>query len=534
MTSAAMVTVPTERGGWWHNYVCPIHGGELIHEGLLEGRFPDGGVSCVHGCRVDSPEVRGAWTVLAHQACARQILILARSSSSVSQNRALAMLLDYNRLYVSLGTDAHEGAQSWMLRGRLFQQALTEAIWAVTVGQAARALAMSKVDGLADLLPLLKGVVDAARSARAILVGEGKFHSNYTAWLNAAGAVCSSAVAQIQHTSADRSWLTDESGVYEHVLASTHLDGWEWEGSTYYHAFVLRAYLLALRHSGYRDMPATVHARISAMASVFATIKTSGGLVPALHDSPYERSDTAAEYAEVQSLVEEFGLTGAPNDAVVRVFPDAGHAVLKGFGIHAIVDFGPHGGPHGHRDKLSLYLYGARTPWQPDPGQVPYGHRAMRAYYASTAAHPTFTVDGKDQAECAGRLISAEPDEITVAVYEAYPGVTATRRVSLRDGCLVDELTVRCDRPSVVTVHLRPDVPLVARAQGNARTTEWIGGQRLHGEHTVRGAPACFLVRPGRAPADDPNRTRVHIDWTSEPTADVTFRSVYRVVGGEL
>ena len=31
-------------------------------------------------------------------------------------------------------------AAGWMLRGRLFQQALTEAIWAVTIGRAARLL----------------------------------------------------------------------------------------------------------------------------------------------------------------------------------------------------------------------------------------------------------------------------------------------------------------------------------------------------------------------------------------------------------
>jgi hypothetical protein len=137
-------------------------------------------------------------------------------------------------------------------------------------------------------------------------------------------------------------------------------------------------------------------------------------------------------------------------------------------------------------------------------------------------------VDGLDQAECAGELVSAGPDEVTVACGRAYDGVSAVRRVALApDGTLHDELTVTADRPRRIAAHLRPDVPLTVHTapDGTVRTS-WDAG--LHGTHTASVA-ARFVARPGPGPADDPQRTRTHVDWVAEHATAVTFRSTYRV-----
>ena len=497
------VVLPAEQGGWWHHYVCPAHGVELEHVGLLTGEFPSGGAPCAHGCRVDTPEVRGAWTVLAHQACARAILAAAAGGPD-ERAAAVELLREYADRYTALGTAGHNGAAGWMLRGRLFQQALTEAIWAVTIGNAARLLG--------DPVPeLTAGLAEAARAARDSLVADGRFRSNYTAWLDAAGAACTG----------KPEWLDGPHGIFAHVFAGTHADGWEWEASTYYHSFVLRAYRHAIAAVPDVTVPATVRGRIDAMADVLRVIVTPGGLLPSLHDGPYRRVEWDRELAELT-------MTPAPRRSVT-VYRDAGYAILHAAGVQAIVDYGPHGGSHGHLDTLSLYLYGDDAPWQPDPGQVPYGHAYWRRYYASTAAHPTFSVDGLDQAECAGELVSAGSDEVTVACGSAYDGVSAVRRVALApDGTLRDELSVTADRPRRIAAHLRPDVPLTVRTDrdGTVRTG-WVGG--LHGAHTVSGAAARFVARPGPGPADDPQRTRTHVDWVAEDATAVTFRSTYRL-----
>ena len=502
------VVLPGERGGWWHHYVCPAHGVELEHAGLLGGAFPADGAPCAHGCRIDTPDVRGAWAVLAHQACARAVLAAAERGSSDERAAAVALLQEYADRYAALGTAAHDGAAGWMLRGRLFQQALTEAIWAVTVGRAARLLG--------DPVPkLTAALADAARAARDTLVADGRFDSNYTAWLDAAGATCTG----------EPEWLEGPHGLFEHVLTGTSGDGWEWEGSTYYHSFVLRAYRAGIAAVPGARVPAAVRARLDAMAEVLRVLVTPAGIVPSLHDGPYRRAEWDRELAELD-------LTPAPARPVT-VHADVGYALLRGGGIHAIVDYGPHGGSHGHLDTLSLYLYGddSPSPWQPDPGQVPYGHAHWRRHYASTAAHPTFSVDGLDQAECTGELVGAGGDEVTVACGRAYPGVRAVRRVALApDGALLDELSVTSDRPRRIAAHLRPDVPLQVRVgpDGSAATV-WSGEAVLHGVHTATG-PARFVVRPGPGPADDPQRTRTHVDWVAEDATDVTFRSIYRTV----
>lgn len=507
------LTLPAGRGGWWHHYVCSAHGVALDPIGLTSGKFPGAGAPCRYGCLIGTEQVQDAWTVLAHQECARQIVVLARSTDPECRRAAARLLEEYADRYAETPAE-HEDAAGWMLRGRLFQQALTEAIWAVRIAEAAMAL-----DAVAPRVRrLLDSLAEAAARGRRELVEQNKFTANYTAWLNAAGTLCTS----------DREWLEGPHGTFEHVLAVTGEDGWEWEASTYYHAFVLRAHLLALRQRRDDELPEPVLARLRAMVGALCAVRTPGGELPALHDGPYAAEvGVDAEYGELWALVAERGWPTPPPSRPVTVFAHAGYAVLRAGGVHAIVDFGPHGGAHGHRDKLALYLYGSTASWQPDPGQVPYGHPTWRQHYAATAAHPTFQVDGEEQAECAGILIDTDETSVTIGADAAYPGVRARRRLEIRDGTLVDSLTVHTDSPRRVSLLLRPDVPLSVRMVDTVAHTVWAGAELLVGRHTC-DRPAMMICRPGPGPADDPQRTRTHVDWTVTDTTEVTFTSTYR------
>ena len=77
------------------------------------------------------------------------------------------------------------------------------------------------------------------------------------AWLDAAGAACTG----------KPEWLDGPHGIFAHVLAATHPDGWEWEASTYYHSFVLRAYRHAIAAVPGVKVPAAVQARIERAAA---------------------------------------------------------------------------------------------------------------------------------------------------------------------------------------------------------------------------------------------------------------------------
>ncbi|MCX5414759.1 heparinase II/III family protein [Streptomyces sp. NBC_00059] len=560
---AALRRIPRERGGWWHAYVCPAHGVELDHGDVLAGVFPDGGARCAHGCRVGTPAVRGAWVVLSHQAWARHLRVLAHRGERAG---AVARLTEYAGLYASLATERHGEAQGWMLRGRLFHQALTDAIWAVNIGHAVITLAEDGTHDLAPVLPLLDELEQAAAEARGVLTGRGDLASNYTAWLNAAGASASRAASAARGVEWDgaKQWLEGESGLYAHLRVAVAEDGWEWEGSTYYHGFVLRAALLALRSVDPASIPADVAGVLAGMTDVLAAVATPGGVLPALHDGPYLRNPLALEWLELVSLAQQLvpsdrldavaerarAELGAHDDGLdrelsgwfagpplprrpapeaVTVFPVAGYAVVRTAGIHALLDYGPHGGSHGHRDKLSLYLYGDTTPWQPDPGQVPYAHAEFREQYASSEAHPAFRVDGAEQAECAGVLLASDSVSVTAEVTTAYEGVRAVRRVVVGDCCLVDLLTVTGREARRVTAQLRPGTALDIQQQaaGPVRTT-WYGDETLHGWHThTPGADVRPFSRPGPGPADDPQRTRTRVDFSAEAER-ITFASVYQ------
>ncbi|WP_419999063.1 heparinase II/III domain-containing protein [Streptomyces boninensis] len=558
----APLTLPRDRGGWWHQYVCPVHGTELAHDGLLSGTFPEGGAACAHGCRLDTPEIRGAWTVLAHQACALRLRELAASSADEDRAAAAAGLEAYAKLYAELTAEGelHAGAQGWMLRGRIFHQALTEAIWAVNIAHAARSLG-AEAPPAAE--PMLAGLAAAAEQARDKLIADGKESSNYTAWLNAAATTCitaarrrkegpewSDAAEKTQHRApADHhvfSVVSRNSGpgpLRGHPAIATHPDGWEWEGSTYYHLFVLRAYLLSLRGTDPAALSPDDADRLAAMIAVLQGIATPSGELPELHDGPYRRQAALAELREVcllahqlyegEPLAKVLAWAAArtpeppadlrdwfrgeplswPYETIRRTFPDAGYTVIRAAGIHAVLDAGPHGGSHGHQDKLALYLYGDGAAWQPDPGQVPYGHRHFREYYASAAAHPTFTVDGDDQLK-----VDALPaGQGGGSCQGAYDGVHATRTLIPADSYLLDVLTIESADERTLTAHLRPAVRFEAvTGPDGTVSTVWGEGEGpvLSGLHRSSATSAEFTLHPHPGPADDPSRPCQGADWS--------------------
>ncbi|NYE69278.1 heparinase II/III domain-containing protein [Microlunatus parietis] len=579
---------PEERGGWWHDYVCGVHGVEL-EPGDLLGTFPAAGAVCRHGCRLASERVRAAWLVLSHQAWARRARRLAGHDDSADRAEALRLLTAYAGIHARLAVADHDQAQGWMLRGRLFHQALTDAVWGVNIGHAAWSLATAEVDSgrrtrtepvevpgqirscpstssgnesLDPLLPLLDELADAALRARGVLIAEDRFDSNYVAWLNAAGLACSRAAALIRGGDcADRDgWLAGDHGQLAHLLAATGDDGWEWEGSTYYHGFVLRAYLLSLRDSDPGELPAEVAERLAGMITALARLATPGGVLPAVHDGPYRREALALEWQELGelagglvagdplrsvtdraaiesgSLADDLadGLTGwfagpplpyRDKPGAITVSERVGLAVLSGAGIHAVLDYGPHGGSHGHHDKLSLHLYGSEDPWQPDYGQVPYGNRPWRDRYAVAAAHPTIRIDDREPGEAAGRLVERTERSITVAIDDPAwcPGVSASRRVSLEDDHLIDLVTVRCTEEHRIRLGLRAGVDVSAVDHVPYTRTEWSGRESLSGWHL--GAP--LIAYPGFGPADDPARQRTWFDFETTGR-EAVFCSVYQ------
>jgi hypothetical protein len=131
-------------------------------------------------------------------------------------------------------------------------------------------------------------------------------------------------------------------------------------------------------------------------------------------------------------------------------FTGLGWAVLRSGasrdGMYLALDYGPHGGGHGHPDKLGFSFYALGDFLAHDPGCVAYGLPIHSQWYRQTVSHNTVVVDQRSQEECTGKLdfyvasprmgvISATADEAN------FP--TTFRRIALMTGSLlllVDDL----------------------------------------------------------------------------------------------
>ena len=113
------------------------------------------------------------------------------------------------------------------------------------------------------------------------------------------------------------------------------------------------------------------------------------------------------------------------------------------------MDYGPHGGWHGHHDKLQLLLWGRGWMWGEDPGCIAYGNPRHWGWYRSTLAHNTLAMGGRNQAPAQGRLVGYAAGENAAVVAadsgEAYPGATVRRATALVDDIVLDFAEVSAD-----------------------------------------------------------------------------------------
>ena len=575
-----MSTILEARGGWWHDYVCPTHGVEL--DPAVGDTYP-----CRYGCSLEGEPFAGAWVVMHHQARAREARLLARSGrtdgSTLDRDRAVAILTDFAGYYAQVAAGGtSERAEAWMLPGKLFSQALTEAIWAVQIADAVQTLSAHPDSRAAlgdPISQMLRSLLDTVTQAwHQIVEVRDEPANNYVAWLDAAGvALCQSLDVlgdRTQDPAVDEKLWHERT--LDHLQLATDADGWEWEGSTYYHLFVLRAYLLSLRGADPAGLPADARDRLAAMLTVLVRLAGPDGALPALHDGPFDRTGAHLEVLEICVLSRQLW-AGAPVEQIERWvrrrladvhdgledtlggwftgpplpwptttdhrgsthFTATGYVVLRDPAdtLTAILDAGPHGGSHGHLDKLGLYLYGDGVAWQPAPGVPPYGSPLRRDYYARTLAHPTVRVDEKDQLPTTGtiKLVELEAVGHVLATADgAIEGVDLTREVVMTPTYLLDIVRVvvlgadpQCERD--LTLALRPAVPFEATAVAGGWRTTWHGptGRDLHGVHRA-SVPAALIASPGRGPSDDPAALATIGDWTAR-SAGVTYVSAYSV-----
>lgn len=493
------VNISPQPGGWWHQYVCPEHGLPLIFNLSSPDKH-----HCPAGDVYEGDQYDAAFRVFAH----RHYADLARDSAVLfrvtSEYRYLDTTLEILSCYADLYREykGNQQSQNWMTAGHVFQQALTEAIWSVSLTQSYALISGECTIQQSEHIEndLLEPLTDVLLKAHRELVFEqNQLNSNYNAWLiSALGhlgfALKDNALIQLA--------LEDPGGFSAHLNAAILPDNMEHEGSPYYHNFVAWAYtLLAEAALSYGinlyEVKGSQGQSIQGMWASLASLMWADGTVPFLDDGNYwQGSSFDKELCEIYEIAfyhtedqryawllnRAYQRQGTPRDSWAALayansdihdtpqpvmkslyLPDAGLAILHSDEpqhLAALLRFGCCGGGHKHFDNLSVVLY----PFSADAGNPPYGLDSRRTWYQQTPAHNTVLVNGQSQDISVGKLISWTVDsnrtEAIAISNTAYPGVEFSRKIAIQKNKIIDEVNLLASSHSTFDWLLHLDVTL--------------------------------------------------------------------------
>jgi hypothetical protein len=160
--------------------------------------------------------------------------------------------------------------------------------------------------------------------------------------------------------------------------------------------------------------------RVIALHSDQATLESGHSTCFLVEDKNLQESD--CQYDRSLLRADRTHKTSRGN-VTYHIFPAAGYTLIRGADGSALsFDHGPLGmAPlycHGHADALSITLTKFGTPVLVDPGTYRYnGASEFRAYFRSTRAHNTVSIDGMDQAVQETEFTWSKPYRVSPITY---------------------------------------------------------------------------------------------------------------------
>ncbi len=453
--------VPTQGGDWIFYYACPRHNRRLKAESLT-----------VHVCPkckqkfTDERTVAAYRTVLnnrLNQQCYDLALAYALTGDERYVKPVRIALLKLVKVYPAIQRHDRWGRKGWLavVGGRRYCQHLSEGIGAMKLAEAfdliAPALDPKDRDRIAQEF-LGKTAWEIHKYSSLGVVGG---RNNHQTWFNATFATIGIAIGDEKLV---RLSIDGKRGLKWQLQHSITDDGLWFEGTMDYHHYALQAiitHLTVLQRLGitFKD-----NKRLMSMWTAPLQTAWPDGSIPAINDSnpsnirrfgranawawTYFRDDTFKPWADGATPEQQ---NVHLSSAALR---SAGLVVLRqGTGadaVAAMVDFGEHGGGHGHPDKLNLMLYAFGREIMPDPGRISYSVPEWKSWSRTTVAHNTVTVNGRNQFPTTGELVFFDDRHGYTATLVhstgAYPPFQLKRFLVLTPDVLVDLFAVTGNR----------------------------------------------------------------------------------------
>jgi hypothetical protein len=456
------IQIPDRKGQWMHFYACPEDGSHLQTLSDTRHRCPTCGRTYT-GEPYDSVVIRNR-----HMALGEAAVDLGLAFQLTGEKRYLQaardIVLGYADRYLAYPLVDKDGNANASDGGRVFCTLLNEANWLITLCWAYDLIASDL--SASERQHVCRDMLHPA-GAQVIRRRNLRIH-NIQCWMNSAmgcAALCCGDGELAHHA------IRSETGLEAQLAQGILDDGLWWECSWGYHFYTMTA-LWPLTEAA-RQIGIDVYTeRYRALYDAPLRFAFPGLYLPPLNDSGGglhlpDRCETYEiacarwrdpRHAGLLRKVERRGrlalcfgppdLAPEPPDRAESVnFPSGGIAILRTPAPEqtlVTLDYGPHGGGHGHPDKLGIILFGAGRVMAPDPGSIQYGVPLHLEWFKTTVSHNTVSVDLSPQKPCTGTLLAFQPGgDVQIAAAaadDAYPGVRFRRTVALLSGGLVLDL----------------------------------------------------------------------------------------------
>ncbi|MBB6635005.1 S-layer homology domain-containing protein [Cohnella thailandensis] len=445
-------------------------------------------------------DLDAAWRFYAHTAnieAARNLAIVyALTGEAKYAAKAREILVSYAALYPSYPMQP--------LNGRIYYQSLDEAVQIISLAHAYDLIEPSGLLSAAEKYDIEMNLfAPSAKTLQSYDTGK----SNWQTWHNAAiGAIG----ALLEDPSLMDFSVNGRSGFDFQMENSVLSDGFWYEGAIGYHFYAQSAlfyHAQALQGMGYdlfanpnfkKTYDVTLQYAFPDLGIINGndsgkyptSLAAPGRVVPMDYEAVYAHyldpsygallhklyadngrarggfvvpgnsgSGIAGEQAVFYGVDEIPSSGSLPSESVN--FTGIGHSVLRaGEGddqLYALVDYGKHGGYHGHPDKLHLEIFGKGERLAPDLGIPPYSNSMYESYYKKSFPHNTVLVDGDtQQAQMDGNTEIYEPTKLflpsdTIGIMtntagKAYAGLNRYERtVAVTKDYLIDLFSVSSD-----------------------------------------------------------------------------------------
>ena len=460
---AKPIAVPQQEGSWIFYYACPDD------DSTLRAETPEKHVCPRCGKVYDDERTQAAYRTQINNGidrdCRRLALAYALTGEVKYAVPVRAVMLELARLYPTF-----ERHDRWGRRGPLasiggwrYVQMLDEAFSAIELSKAYDLIATAGCLSAEDRKTIEEKLLGhIARSIRQFQYFSDK-KNNHRTWYNAAYANIAVAVGDENLL---REAIHAEGGLLWQAEHSVTADGIWYEGAMAYHFYALQAVqstLDAAARAGWRFID---HARLKSLWLGPMQMTFPNGAFPVINDSdPASLIGYHWAYAWAHRYFGDARFVGLAGAEEVEAAP-LGSANQTGIGLGvlrranganplcAMIDYGIHGGGHGHPDKLNIVLYGLSRELLLDPGRISYSVPEYRTWCRTTVAHNTVVINGEDQKEDTGRVLffteTPQYSAVLAASDGAYPGYALRRFLVLADNLLIDVFAVRGTQPAQI------------------------------------------------------------------------------------